>query len=412
LLNNINLLIFANRKNVMKMRLFNSQIYPLIVVLNRIFKFYSNLFENIVGVYTDNSFQIQSYSSNKKNLPLTESVIEWIKEYRTTSKTAPLWLNPATIPLFKTDFISYYSEHKKPDSSNKSGGQDILSQLKETTLMLFCSNFYEPDKNDLIILYPKTTSNNPLLTSFEKISYEQKLMVATLIEGGIKSALLREYETHTFMDDLVCHQNDLSNLLEKSKDEQSQSKEKQLEKAYYILGNLSKEHGVHLSFSEGSQQVFKNFKGDLSEIEKELKKAVNVAINTLPQKDTIELSESYLAGLILKNIEENKSVSSKKTPHTSTADTDQNENNMGQITRARKFLDRLNAGAKITVNNNEKLLWKNVSANMGVFPPAITDHLKRHKSHIKKLMSEEPLRWSSLRGANFPLFQNFLDSIG
>jgi hypothetical protein len=374
-------------------------IYPLITVIEQIFKSYSNVFENIVGVYKDDVSGIKNYSADGRVIPVTDPFLKWASEQRkTTTNVAPTWVAPDSIPLFNNDI-------QQEDDIQKENNEDIFEELKRTTYIIYHNSFYEEDRNDLIILYPKF-AENALFTAVKDFSQHDKKIFARLMETTVKEMLSREYEIHSLMKDTDVYLKAVRKNWEHKKNEQHKIKGKYLKYAGDIFDKLKKESGIEILLSQEAEQIVIDYEGELQKFEKELTIAVKLAINThsYPTKN-IELDDFSLIGLTKMNIEEDKNVSSNKS--TTVSDINK-ESEKGQYSKTERFLNRLETAVQITIECDEKVIGKNVAAHMNITAPAISDGISQHRKRIVKLMLNEPSEWPLLR-AHFRPIQNVLN---
>ena len=369
------------------MNVVDLHIHPLVKVIRRFFNSCPDIFENIVGIYKDNA-GIQGYSCNGKTLQT--DLTQWAIPQRKNTKSITYdWADPTTLPLFR-DAIQ-----KKPD---------IFDELQQTTCITYLNSYYDKDKNDLIILYPKFGKDS-LFTDVEDFSPRNKKIFVRSMEAVLKTMLSREYEIHRLMEDVGKNFKNARELWKYKKDEQHKHKEKELNA---LLKELGREYNIEVSLSEEAAQIAMEFKGSSQEIENELKTAINVAINTTPyHPESIELNDFFLSGIAKMNIEESKSASPNKPAFSPTLN---KEGAIGQRRRAETFLDRLEAAVKATKGNDEKITGKTVGANVlpvEISAPAISDSISRYKKFIVELMASEPSRWKMLRELFKPI-QNIL----
>ena len=377
------------------MNIVDLHIHPLVKVIKRFFNSYPNIFENIVGIYKDKASGIECYSCNKKQLHISELLIQWVIVQRKNMKnTAWDWVAPNTLPLFREVI------QKDPNT--------IFDELKQTVCIIYHSSYCDKDKNDIVLLYPKFGKDS-LFTTDEDFLLRNKKVFACSMEVAIKTMLSREYEIHRLMEDIEQNFKNARELWKYRKEEQYKHKEKELN---VILKKLSKEYGIEVSLSEEAEQIAMEFKGGHQEIENELATAINVAINTISYPtESIELNDFLLSGIAKMNIEESKAASTIKLASATAAN---KEGTKGQRRKAETFLDRLEAAVKITHENGEKPTGKNVAVNMKPFKisaPAISDSISRYQKFIVELMSDEPSRWKLLHELFKPI-QNILPEGG
>jgi len=285
-----------------------------------------------------------------------------------------------------------------------------FGESKQTILAIHCSSYYEKNKNDIILFYPKFTEN-PLFTATKEDLPYYKERFAWTMETTIKTILSREYEIHRLMEDMSKYRKNARNFLEHKKNEHLQAKGKQLNYAYYILGKLNEQHQITVSLSKEAEQIILNFEGDTQELENELTTAVKLAINTIPcPTGSIELDDFSLIGLIKVNIEEGKTI----TPSgKSTSSNINKESQMGQYSRTEAFLNRLEVAVGATRRKGEKPTGKNVARNMlpdEISAPAISDGISKHRDRILILMAREQSQWSQLR-RHFRPIQNLIYTV-
>jgi len=373
------------------MNVVDLHIHPLVKVIKRFLSASTDVFENIVGVYKDNFSEIQTYSCNEKVLPAT-TITNLIKQRTDTKNTTALWVN--LDKLFK-------------DTGKKNN--DIFDELTATTLLIPYNSYYEKDKNDLIVVYPKLTENQ-FIDADKKFLPQYKKTLAFFTETTIKLMLSREYEVHNLMEDIDKHLKNARDLWAYNKNEQHQTKGKQLAYANYIFGKLNNQYGIQITLSKEAEQIIINFEGELQKIENELITAVKLAVNTLPcPAGSIELDEFSLIGLVRMNIEESLSSPSGKPSNI------RKESLTGQFSRTEKQLDRLEAAVKATLEKGQKATGKNVGKHVlptEISAAAISDSIRLHRERIIMLISREPSRWSLLRYHFRPIQSLFNPDLG
>ncbi|MDR2972614.1 MAG: hypothetical protein LBU83_11925 [Bacteroidales bacterium] len=370
-----------------KINVINSHVHPLLKVIEWISVSYSEIIENIIGVYNDGSPVIQEYSYNEK-VSSTTDFIPWAIERRKETKTYE-WVDTTTLP-FK-------------DAAQKDNKAKKFDDVTEA-LIIYCKSNPEQNENDLVILYPKFTKN-VLLTAVENFLPHYKKVLSYLMERTIKTMLPHEYEIHSFMKDVYEYFDDVKKDWEHRKNEQQQVKGKKLNNVQFLLGKLNSQSGVHISLSEEVELDILNFEGDIKELENKLTRAVKFAINRHPSATAIKLDDFLLAGL--KNIEDSKTVSSTKPASSSDINRDKQ---IGQFGRIKRYLYRLEDAVKATLANREKPIGINFAAHMSVSPPAISDFMKKNRENIIILLLQEKLEWPYLR-ENFKPIVNLLEEI-
>jgi len=355
-----------------KMGTINLLIHPLVAVIERIFDSYSDILENIVGIYTDNSSELQIYS-HKKKLPATEDLLEWISEQQKIMLSSPIWIDPNKLRTYKKNDLHIC-----------------------TACVIYLNSFYEKDTQDLIILYLKFTEN-ALCGAAKDLSLHDKNLFARLMEAGIKTMLSREYEVYNWAGEIEKRLNNARFMLQHKKNEQQQK----LNFAHYILGNLGKEHDIHISLTKEAERIILDFEGDIQEIENELIAAVNLSVSY--STEDIVLDDFSLIGLETKNIEDSKTASSGKSI----------SNNLnkktGRYSKAEAFLNRLEGAAKAIKLRDEKINGKSIAEQLSIKPPAINDGINRYHDYIVKMIQKEPLRWPLLD--NLRPIQTIRDSL-
>lgn len=362
------------------------QIHPLVNVIEQIFNLYSDLFEDIIGIYKGVSV-IESYScKNKEALPETERFISWASQQRAVKTTASVWKNPEELPFFKYEPPPLKNVTRKKDPG-------FFGEFKKTALVIYYNGYYEKDKNELIVVYPKFEENS-LFTDVESLSQHNKKVFESLMEAAIKVMLSREYEIHSFMKEVAIELNMVRKTWERKKEEQLQTKGKQLYNAQSVLGKLNNQCGMPILLSEEAEQIILNFEGDAKVLENELTRVVNLAINNpfYESKASIRLDSLSLIRLENMNIEERKSNPSRKYVSYGTI----KENKSGRNDKTEALLNRLEEAVKLLMENREKITGKNIAAKMKISPPAVSDSIYNHRERIFNLMSNEQSRWNLL----------------
>ena len=371
------------------MNVVDLHIHPFVKGIKQVFKAFCYVFENVEGIYKDDSSaELRGYScKDDAELPMSAALISWASVQRKNKKSITQWL--------------------EPDAAGKYKSSNDLFGEKATVLIIYYNSHCEDGKNDLIILYAKL-AENPLFTSPEKFSINNKKIVAHLMETAVKAMLSREYEIHRLMEAIDEHYQTIKDVSVYKDDELLQANKKQLDYAYYILKEINKEHAIQVTLSKKAEQMITEYKGELQHLDDELVKAVRIALNTHScPTGSLELDEFSLIGLAKKSIENGKSASSGKSTSSSSS---AKANQRGQYSRTEALLNRLESAVKATIENDEKVTGQNVALHIKPFEisaAAISDSISKHHERIITLMAREPSQWRLLRD-HFRPIQNVL----
>lgn len=320
-------------------------------------------------------------------LPLNDASLAHVARWR-KEKKAPVWLQSDELP-----FDSEYGKERKIQFS-------FEDEDKRNILLIPLRNVQD-HLNDLIFIYlDKNMNHFGMQRTRGALSQDQKLIIQELISNTLNSIIEEHKKNQSIYAGILANRQSIS-----TKYEQSQ---KELEKrdVFYkkhikefvrsILEQSGKRLGMQVVMEESVYDEIFAYRGDLDRLEKAIRTAAEVALNThFSHSDILKISQTDFilpAEEVSFNYEQ---MTEKKSIQ------------FDRYAATIELLDRYEDAAKEVLHTGEKLIGKAIGArcNPPITNAAITDSIKKHGLRILELFDRYPERWGIIR-SEFKSIQN------
>ena len=333
--------------------------HPLIQSVKGILAAFRDILEDIECFYHDDSVSngIRGYScKNDSELSVTDDLANWVQ--RQNTNTASQWISPDIIGTLE-DPVALFND-------------------KATALTIYYPNYYNSDKNDLIILYPKFTKS-PLFFSFKDISIQDKKdMMFGLMNNAVKERLSSEYEIR-------------KNFKKKFKEMENYAQELKKNRLYFVKYTLNRHYKMEILLEKVEQFII-NYKTGVECLIEILKGAVEIARET-QDGEIIELNDIHI-DMAIKNY--SKIALSDTFPVSGSGSPE-------HISVEERYLEELQFAIFTAYTNGStnrnNIRLKDIAPNMRrpCTPSAIIDRIKTYKKHrthcFKKVMDNNKSKW-------------------
>lgn len=324
-----------------------------------------------------------NHDSSIEDLSIENSSLEEINKFR-NSKDSFYWLKKDEVP-FEVE-------------ANKIIQMDVFSELEKNVLLL-CLPSASDKKKDLIFCYfNENFSNFKISKSDKPLSTENKTIIGMMLYNSINTFLMvlrNELEQYVRTNDIS--QEIIRKLKNTENDLNLKLDEKQLEIVNYCNEYLSEisQKGKRFKFSDAALEKIKNHNGDISNIKKAIKRAVDYLPSAVfgQVQNTLTIEEYHL------NFEETE----KKKVNSEESESDHEPG--FRYTKTIRLLDKLEEAANKVLAENKMLTSANVgnACETSITAPAISDALKKHKAKILILLVKHPDKWKTLKTEFRPL---------
>lgn len=319
--------------------------------------------------------------------PLNETVLTNIARWRREKKGAA-WFQSDEIP-FDRDFNK---EHRIQLSFEDEDNRNVL--------MIPIRNVQD-HLNDLIFIYlDKNMNHFGIQKGRQAFTQDHKLIIQELIGNTLSNLIEEHKKNRSIYSGILENRHSLS-----LKYEQAQRELERRDHFYRnhirefvrgILDQTGKRLGFQIVMEEAVYDDIYAYRGDLDRLEKSLRTAAEVALNThFSNADILKIGKT---DFILPE-EEIQAISESSTEKKTIS--------FDRYAGTIELLDRYEDAARAALHAGEKVIGKQIGARCT--PPitnaAITDSIKKHGLRILELFERYPDRWNIIR-SDFKSIQN------